>query len=249
MQHRISSLIGHPIHATDGDVGKVHEFYFDDATWTIRYMVVETGNWLFGRKVLISMFALGKPDWDSGTLAVNLTRDQVRNSPDIDTEKPVYRQHEVQLHEYYQWPMYWESGYGGTFGITPYPLLMETPAPETPKTEKEPDDPHLRSTRHLTHYHIHAIDGEIGFVEDFLVEDKSWTIGFLVVDTGELILTKKVLISTKWIRDVNWDDRSVYLDHTRELVNTSPEFDLLKPPLTQYAFEQQSHSVKTGGKG
>jgi sporulation protein YlmC with PRC-barrel domain len=248
MQHRISSLIGHAIHATDGNVGKVHEFYFDDVTWTIRYMVVETGNWLFGRKVLISTFALGKPDWDSGTLTVNLTCDQVRKSPDIDTEKPVYRQHEVELHEYYEWPLYWEAGYGGTFGISPYPLLVDQPLPKQ-VVRNDKDDPHLRSTRHVTGYHIHATDGEIGHVEDFIVDDKNWAIGFIIVNTGELFAGKKVLISTKWIKNVNWDDRSVYLDRSRESVSNSPEFDLLKPSLTQFAFELQSHSVQTGQGG
>jgi hypothetical protein len=128
MRPSLHSMIGFTIQAVDGELGKVHEFYFDDTTWTIRYMIAETGNWLSGRKVLISSVALGKPDWGSQTFSVNLTCDQVRNGPDIDTERPVYRQHETELHEYYQWPRYWEGGYGGIFGITPFPVF-ENPLP------------------------------------------------------------------------------------------------------------------------
>ncbi|MGA2506006.1 MAG: PRC-barrel domain-containing protein [Chitinispirillaceae bacterium] len=217
MQRQLRSIIGYSIRAADGDLGKVHEFYFDDATWTIRYMVAETGNWLFGRKVLISLVALGKPDWESQTFSVNLTCVQVRNSPDIDTERPVYRQHEADLHEYYQWSPYWQGGYGGVFGITPYPIF-ENPLVQESSASKRQDDPHLRSTRQVTGYHIHATDGEIGHVEDFMVDDENWTIRYLVVDTGNWLLGRKVLISPKWIKKVNWADTSVYLDRSRESV-------------------------------
>lgn len=224
MQHRLHDMIGYAIRATDGDLGKVNEFYFDDITWTIRYMVVETGNWLSGRKVLISLVALGKPAWESRTFSVNLTRAQVRNSPDIDAERPVYRQHEAELHEYYQWPLYWEGGYGGTFGITPFPLYKDPLVQETSASERH-DDPHLRSTRHVTGYHIHATNGEIGHVEDFIIDDANWVLRFLVVDTGNWLPGRKVLISPEWIKDVNWATTSVYLNRSREAVKDSPEFD------------------------
>ena len=120
MQHSICSLIGYEIRATDGDLGTVDEFYFDDETWTVQYIVVETGNWLSGRRVLISPVAFGKPDPESRKISVNLTCGQVSSSPDIDTKRPVYLQHEAALHEHYQWP--WRGGYGGTFGTTPLPL-------------------------------------------------------------------------------------------------------------------------------
>jgi sporulation protein YlmC with PRC-barrel domain len=228
MQQRLHSLIGYAIRATDGDLGKVHEFYFDDATWTIRYMVVETGNWLSNRKVLISLAALGKPDWESRTFPVNLTCDQVRNSPDIDTQRPVYRQHEAELHEYYQWPQYWEGGYGGALGITPYPLL-EKPLSQESSVSDQKDDPHLRSTRQVAGYHIHASNGEIGHVADFMVNDQNWAIRYLVVDTGNWLPGKKVLISPSWIKSVNWDDASVTVDRMRESVKNSPDADPAKP--------------------
>ena len=224
MRHSISSMIGYAIRATDGDLGKVDEFYFDDETWTIRYIVIETGNWLSGRKVLISPVAFGKPELESRTISVNLTCVQVRSSPDIDTERPIYRQHEAELHEYYQWP--WRGGYGGTFGTTPLP-----PSGDEEFVEQEAsvsgrrDDPHLRSTRQVTGYHIHATDGEIGHVEDFIVDDENWAVRFLVVDTRNWLPGKKVLLSPQWIKRVEWADSSVHFDLTLESVKNSPEFD------------------------
>jgi len=220
-------MIGYAIRATDGDLGKVDEFYFDDETWTIRYVVVETGNWLSGRKVLISPVAFGKTELESRTISVNLTCVQVSSSPDIDTEKPIYRQHEAELHEYYQWP--WRGGYGGAFGTTPLPLSGgEVFVEQEASTSGRRDDPHLRSTRQVTGYHIHATDGEIGHVEDFIVNDENWAIRFLVVDTRNWLPGKKVLLSPQWIKRVEWADSSVYFDLTRESVRNSPEFDTSK---------------------
>jgi sporulation protein YlmC with PRC-barrel domain len=233
MQYGISGLVGYEIRATDGDLGIVDEFYFDDATWTIRYVVVETGNWLSGRKVLISPLAFSRPELGSHTIAVNLTCDQVSGSPDIDTEKPIDRQHEAELHEHYQWP--WRGGYGGSFGTIPLPLSADEALVEQETSESEHrDDPHLRSTRQVVGYHIHATDGEIGHVEDFILDDESWTIRFLVVDTRNWLPGKKVLLSPQWINRVEWADSSVHFDLTRESVKKSPEFNPSKPVNRDY---------------
>lgn len=224
MEYSISSMIGYEIRASDGDLGKVDEFYFDDKSWTVRYIVVDTGNWLSGRKVLISPVAFGKPELESRTISVNLTCAKVRSSPNIDTEKPVNRQHEAELHEYYQWP--WRGGYGGSFGTTPLPLSDdEVLAEQEASASGHQDDPHLRSTREVTGYHLHATDGEIGHVEDFIVDDENWTIRFLVVDTTNWLPGKKVLLSPQWINRVEWADSSVHFDLTRESVENSSEFN------------------------
>ncbi len=233
MQPIISSMIGDAIRATDGDLGKLDDFYFDDQSWTIRYIVVDTGNWLSGRKVLIALEAFDKPDVASHTFLVNLTRAQVRNSPDIDTRRPIYRQHEVELHEHYQWP--WRGGYGGTFGATPLPLSAdEVPAEQKDSATGHRDDPHLHSTRQVTGYHIHATDGEIGHVENFIVDDENWEIRFLVADTRNWLPGKKVILSPRWIKRVQWADSSVYFDLTRESVENSLNFDPSKPISRDY---------------
>ncbi len=241
---RIGSMIGFVIRATDGDLGKVDEFYFDDQTWTVRYIVVETGNWLSGRKVLISPVAFGKPEIEHGTFSVNLTRAQVRSSPDVDTQQPIHRQHEAALHEYYQWP--WRGGYGGTFGTTPLPLSAdEAIAEQEDVPSGRADDPHLRSTRQVTGYHIHATDGEIGHVEDFIVDDESWMIRFLVVDTRNWLPGKKVLLSPQWIKSVQWADSSVHFDLPRNSVENSPEFDPSRPISRDYEAFLVEHYGRT----
>lgn len=224
MQHPLKSMIGYKILATDGEIGSVEEFYFDDVTWNIRYLVVETGNWLLGRKVLISRAALDKPDQKTKTFSVNLTCDQVRNSPNIDTQRPVYRQHEEELHAYYSWPLYWESGYGGTFGVTPYPLF-ENALDQKPIGPRQEDDLHLRSTAHISGYAIHATDGEIGHVEGFLFDDEKWVLIYMVVDTGHWLPGKKILLPPHWINDIKWEKSCVYLNRAKEAVLQCQVFD------------------------
>jgi uncharacterized protein YrrD len=248
MQENINRMIGYDIRTADGDLGKVDEFYFDDQTWTIRYVVAETGNWLSGRKVLISIAAFGKPDFESDTFSVNLTRAQVRSSPDIDTQRPIYRQQEVELHEHYRWP--WRGGYGGTFGTTPLPLSADEVLAEQEYTESgRRDDPHLRSTRQVTGYHIHATDGQIGHVEDFMIDDEDWAIRFLVADTHNWLPGKKVILSPKWIKRVQWADSSVHFDLTRDFVKNSLEYDPSRPISRDYEAFLLDHFGRIMHKG
>jgi uncharacterized protein YrrD len=229
MLRNVQRLIGNRIHATDGELGTVEEFYFDDETWTIRYMVVNTGHWLSGRKVLISPAALGTPDWESKMFPVRLTQEQIRNSPDIDTKQPVSRQHEVELSQYYRWPMYWESGFypGAVYGMLPLSLLSDarTVTNDEVSTQERQGDRHLRSTASVMGYYIHATDGEIGHVADYIVDDETWTLRFLLVDTRKWLAGKTVLLSPRSITRVEWADSTVYVNLSRESVKQSPEFD------------------------
>ncbi len=221
---------------TDGEIGKVDEFYFDDQFWTIRYLIVKTGNWLSQRKVLISPQALLKADWENQQLPVNLTKKQIEDSPDIDTDKPVSRQHEEQLNAHYNWDEFWggepdEHG-AGMFGAMPSELYyseVEDSVDDTNAEKTENNDKHLQSTKAVTGYNIHATDGEIGKVVDFIVDDTNWKIKFLVVDTGTWLDSRKVLLSTQWIKNVNWENATVIVDITTEAVKNSPEFDASQP--------------------
>ena len=238
MLRNLNSLVGYAIHAADGDLGKVDDFYFDDQTWTIRYIVVATGSWLSGRRVLLSPVALGEHDWDARTLRANLTMEQVRNSPDIDTARPVSRQHEVELSGYYAWPMYWGSGFsmGGMYGAAALgPLMYEKVDAENDGSAPEShDDPHLRSARNVAGYHIAATDGDIGHVEDYIVDDQSWGLRFLVVTTRNWLPGRRVLISPHWIKRVDWSETKVLLDLSQEAVKGSPEFDPSQPITADY---------------
>ncbi|MBN1218317.1 MAG: PRC-barrel domain containing protein [Anaerolineae bacterium] len=221
MLRSVKELNGYTIQATDGRIGKVSGFYFDDAMWTIRYLVVDTGPWLFGRKVLITALALGQPDWASHLLPVGLTKELVESSPDIDLARPVSRQLEVKLHEHYDWQPYWWA-------------LAQGAVPPPSKVQKEvvrvaEGDPYLRSTQEVVGYHIAALDGEVGHVEDFIVDDETWAIQYMVVDTRNWLPGKKVLVAPAWIEKVEWAESKVYVDLHQETIKNSPEYNPSAP--------------------
>jgi uncharacterized protein YrrD len=241
MQRNIYSILGFSLHASDGAIGKVKEFYFDDQSWMIRYLIVETGNWLSNRKVLISPEAVLKTYREDGSFPVNLTQNQIRNSPDIDTDKPVSRQQEVELFGYYPWQPYWGSGFyaGGLMDTSGSGLVInKTISKEADKDNKhEEDDLHLRSTHSITGYHIRATDGEIGHVSDFIFNDQSWKLIFIVVNTKNWIAKHRVLIAVEDIKEIRWLDSEIALNismekvkHSRilnphEFTNPEPEFE------------------------
>lgn len=242
MQHNVKSLSGFKIGATDGEIGKVEAFYFDDLTWTIRYLVVKTGGWLSGRKVLLSPIALQQPEWENKVFPVNLSRQQVQNSPDIDTEKTVSRQHEIELYDHYSWPYYGAAG-AGFYGGMGMAGMMDSRIPlkniiAEQHMEKEGNQ-HLRSTDEIRGYHVHATDGKIGELDDFIINTESWTISYLIVDTGNWFSGKKVILSPQWIRQVAWKDHAVYMDIPVDAVKHSPEYDATVP--LQHAYMEKLH--------
>ncbi len=237
MLRSMSDLQGFTIGATDGDIGRVEAFYFDDTSFTVRHLVVDTGGWLPGRKVLISPMALPAIDWDGKRINAELTKSQVEQSPNIDTDQPVSRQQEINYHRYYGYPSYWEGPY--LWGLGPYPVTI--PGGEATEYErrwewgaKEPGDPHLRSSGAVIGYHIEATDGAIGHVEDFLVEDSSWAIRYMIVDTRNWWPGKKVLVSPEWINRVSWPDSRVYVDMSKEAIKSAPEYDPNQPLARDY---------------
>lgn len=237
MKQSINGLVNGTVHAKDGRLGRIEEFYFDDHKWIIRYMVVDTGRWLQGRQVLISTAALKRPEWKSRAFPVDLTKRQVKNSPSIDTDEPVSRQHETDLHDYYNWPIYWGSGAGiGPYaGIGyPVPTHLDLMIKQKKASPEKPADPHLRSTRQVTGYHLQALDGEIGHVQDFIVDDETWAIRYLVVNTQNWLPGKKVLISPSWIKRISWSRSKVFVDLARESIESSPAFDSSKPKNRDY---------------
>lgn len=230
---------GDTLVARDGEIGRVDQFYFDDEQWVVRYLVVDTGGWLTGRKVLISPIAITGTDWERDRVSVNLTRAQVEKSPDWDTEKPVSRQHEMAYHEYYGWPYYW--GGIGIWGAGAYPGYLAHPpsmaiaaaedarAGEGPVPGEREGDPHLRSTQEVIGYVIAACDGEIGHVDDFLIDDETWAIRYLAVDTGGWLPGKKVLVPPRWIEQVSWTEERVWVDLQRSAIQGAPQWDPSRP--------------------
>jgi hypothetical protein len=222
MLRSVEALSGYTILARDDTIGTVDGFYFDDLYWTIRYLVVDTGTWLTGRKVLISPLAVGQPDWETHLFPVELTRNQVKNSPEIDLVKPVSRQLETELHRHYEWPAYWSDVSPGS-----------TPSPQQ-GAPADLRDPHLRSTKEVIGYDIQARDGKIGHVEDFVTDDQDWTIRYMVVDTRDWLPGRKVLVSPQWVEQILWSESDVHVDLARETIKRSPEYDPSAPVNRDY---------------
>ncbi|HMB71285.1 MAG TPA: PRC-barrel domain-containing protein [bacterium] len=226
MIRSIDELRGYTIKATDGRIGGVHDFYFDDNTWKVRYVAVDTGDWLPGRRVLISPAGVGPPDWKKGTIPVLMSKEQIRESPSVAMDKPVSRQEEERIHEFWGWQPYWmvESI---PAGLTRH--AHEKAAAHDGGGDADRGDSHLRSVKEVVGYHIGAVDGEIGHVEDFLVNDELWTLHWMVVDTRNWLPGRKVLVSPLWIDSVDWPSRKVKIDLTRDAIEGSPKWEPGQP--------------------
>lgn len=252
MLRSVNDLKGFDIVATDGEIGDVEQFYFDDERWAVRYIVVNTGNWLSGRQVLISPFSVTQVDRENRKLQVSLTKSQVENSPNIDTHKPVSRQMEASHADYYGYPYYWGSPFlwgadarpilasersaAAMTTATAYPAATASDATDVPVTL---EDVHLRSTQEVASYHIAATDGEIGHVEDFILEDDTWAIRYLAIDTRNWLPGKKVVVSPQWISSIDWAQGKVHINLSRDEIRQSPEYDSAK--LVSRAYETELH--------
>ncbi|MBA4150584.1 MAG: PRC-barrel domain-containing protein [Verrucomicrobia bacterium] len=237
MLRKAKTLKGFHLGAMDGEIGHVKDFYFDDASWKVRYIVADTGKWLPHRKVLISPLAVGSIDAKHHVINVQLTKNQVEESPTIEADKPVSRQMEEDYLRYFGWPFYWLD-----------PLMWGAPVAagpvETATEETAKGDPHLRSTEEVIGYHLQARDGEIGHVEDFLFDEEDWSIQELIVDTRNWLPGKRVLVSPLFIKSVNWAESSVQVRLTREALKSDlPEYH---PPDEDNPDESILHAYSAG---
>jgi hypothetical protein len=226
MLRSLKDLEGYTVTATDGDIGTVVDFFLDDERHTVRYLVAETGSLMSGRRVLISPVSFGEADWTTHRFNVALTVNKVRNSPNVDVDKPVSRQNELEYHRYYGYPYYW--GDSGVWGVGAYPGLLARGRWTEPTGEHlhhATGDTHLRSAKEVRGYGIQGRDEGIGHVEDFVVDDVTWEIRYLVVDTSNWWFGKKVLVSPKWANRISWTERTVHLDLSRQAIKNSPEWD------------------------
>jgi uncharacterized protein YrrD len=252
------------IRATDGMIGNVKDFCFDDGTWVVRYLVVESGSWLSSRRVLISPIAVAASDWSGRVLSVSITKEQVKSSPDIDTDKPVSRQQEMGFLGYYSYPYYWggESLWGD--GLYPGLMLSGQRDGGMPSVRREAHvqstrgdfeadrsmhqhgDPRLRSSNAVIQYYVHASDGDIGHVQDLLVDEGSWAIRYIIVNTSNWWMGHQVIIAPEWIDDVNWLDSKVSVDLTRQAVKDSPQYDASKALIREREVETYAHYGRDG---
>ena len=219
----IKDLYGNKLAALDGEIGHVKDFYFDDKSWVIRYLVADTGSWLPGRLVLLSPHALGKLDRYENTLHVKLQRKQIQDSPSIEAHKPVSRQYEIEYYHYYGWPAYWNGG--AMWGLGGFPVVLPPTKDEmaTLPRHHHRDDKHLQSTEAVTNYHIQAVDGLIGHVSGFMVDAKSWAIHHLVAETGHWYSGKEILIAPRQIERISYEESKVYVTLTKAEIQQTAE--------------------------
>lgn len=245
---KATDTTGYDVQASDGTLGTVSDLLFDDASWTVRWLVVETGSWWADHRVLIPASALGHPDTTARTFPVNLTMAQVKGSPDVDTHRPVSRQFESSAYDYYGFSPYWDTDlYMGGFaywgGMVPMAPSLETERheDEIARMQGQNDDPNLRSVAEISGYHIHATDGEIGHLSDVLIEDSDWTLRYLIVNTSNWWQGKEVLISPRSTESIRWTEHLIYLGVNRDRVRTSPEYDASRPITTAFDTKMASH--------
>jgi sporulation protein YlmC with PRC-barrel domain len=238
MLRNAKELEHYELRARDGMVGRVSDFFFDEQQWRVRYLAVETGGWLDRRKVLIAPEAVSRAEWDQRLLPVDLSMDQVRNSPTIDLEQAFSRHHESALRQYYNWPVYW--------GVAGFPEMGLPPPVEPAEAAQAAAPAETEGTAALREQHLHRIgavrgdtveaaDGRVGHVEDFLIDDRSWEIRYLVVDTRNWWPGKIVAIAAQWVREVGRGEAKVHVDLTCTAIKDSPAYDPMKPMPPDYA--------------
>jgi len=225
MLRNLAALRGYTVHAADGELGRVHDFFFDDESWVVRYVVLDTGSWLPGRRVIITPGIIDRIDWESEAVHCILTKEQIEQSPPVHATAPPSRDMEERLSEYFGWTPYWppraaeRTGEEMTAGAAAATAIAET---------------QLRSAKEVAGYYIAALDGDIGHVEELIADDDTWTIRYLVVSTRNFLPGRKVLISPEWVSEVSWAEQRVHVDLSREAVKSSPEYDPGSPVNRQY---------------
>jgi len=237
-----SALKGYDIEAKDGCIGTVSDFLFDDTNWTLRWLVIDNGTWLNDRKLLIHPSAIGTTVYERRAMTVALSKAQIEGSPTIRQDEPVTRQQEMTLYDYYGASPLWEGGGYFGDGAIASPLSAPPLYRQTPMASRDGDDhdPHLRSIAAVTGYHVHAEDGQIGHVENIMIDDAHWMIRYLIVDTKNVWPGRHVLLSPHAVTEIDWLDHELHLNLSREAVRTSPAWN--PEDLIDAEFEKRLHT-------
>ena len=231
MLHLAHKIAGAAVQGIDGDIGTLEDFYFEEDRWTVRYLLVDTGKWLSGKRVLISPMSV--PDgWGKNGVRLSLTKDQVRNSPEFKEGEPLSREGEILVLTYYGYPDYW--GAASVWGNFDSPTALIAAPKETAAGRTNGFDPearHLRSIKKSTGYHLHARNGEIGHVDDFLIGQESWRIRYLLVDTSNWIGGRSVIVSPEAVEGIDKDRGLLYVAADREAIKKAPELESIQSAL------------------
>lgn len=229
MLNTVKQLKSYKLNCLDGEIGKVKDFYFDDQEWVIQYLIADTGSWLSSHKVLISPHLIISIHHETASININLTKSQLENCPLLETDKPVSRQYQKELLSYLDYPPYWGGGMLGyrNLGILgQHQIINEVEKNKEENLEDEASwDPHLRSVEEVNGYQVQSTDKEVGQVTDFVIDENSWNIRYLVVDTNKWLPGKKVVVSPQWIKMVSWSESLVFVDVSSKRIEQSQEYD------------------------
>ncbi len=231
MYRSLREIVGYRVEATDGQLGSIRDFFFEDRFWTLCYPVIDTHNWLPGRQVLVHTDELGIPNWNKQSIPVDLTQEEIKSCPEVNEDKPVSLQKRQKVTDAVAMNAFWAP-----YGMTAIPIMP----PETLKSvedrlnKTEEGNPHLRSFNEICRYRVEGVDGEAGRVEDFIITDENWKIAYFVVNVPNGICGKKVLISTEWLERISWEERKVFASLESKSIQKAPEFDPNAPINPEY---------------
>jgi uncharacterized protein YrrD len=225
MTWRFTSLVGHSISAQDGPIGTVKDFLFDDDTWRLKWMVIDTGNWLPGRQVLVPISTTEIPSDVTGSIRVGLSMEQVKNSPGLDYDQPVSRQAEATMFGYYGLDPFVGAGLYPVSNSIAVPFDVQFAAPSERAPVLDTEDHHLRSMAAIKGYHCHATDGDLGFLADILIDTYRSRVSDFVIDTGTWWPDQQVVIAPQSIVKMRWRDSQIDLQLSRATVRQSRPFD------------------------
>jgi hypothetical protein len=218
MLRGVETLYGYTILAKGGAVGQIYDFLFDEETWEMRYLVINTSIRLSGRKVLIPVFALEHMNQRSRKATVPLTKEQVKNCPGIDTATLMSRQTQHHLNEIYPLFQYWAmSGY----------VSASLPLPLASNQQSQPRETNtiFRSVEDVANCRIQATDGNIGGIEDIVVDDESWSIRYIVAHPKKWLSGRTFWITPTWVKTIDWEDRQVFLEVSKKHLKNSPDYN------------------------
>lgn len=245
----ITDVTNYTAVAEDGEVGRLEDILFDDGSFSIRYIVVHTGDWLTGRKILVPPNELGRPDWSRGQFPISLTRKQIEEGPTLDTDEPVSRQHEEQLQSHFGWQASWTGEAASDY------LSDEIPPGDEQTGDRQdqsvphditPGDPDLRSFRETLDYRVEATDGNAGHVEGFIIDDEDWMVRYLIVRSQDLEPERRLLLSVEWIDKVLWDESTFFVDMDASTIRKSPTYDPSVPITRPFEEALHDHYELTG---
>jgi len=234
MLHLAHKVAGATVKGTDGDIGTLEDFYFEEDRWTVRYLLVDTGKWFSGKRVLISPMSV-RNEWGRTGVRLNLTKEQVWNSPEFTDGGPLSREGETSVLAYYGYPDYW--GAASIWGNYDSPIALVEGVPVAAATAPagkvaiDPEARHLRSIKKSTGYHLHARNGEIGHVDDFLIGQESWRIRYLLVDTSNWIGGRSVIVSPEAVEGIDKERGQLYVAVEREAIKQSPGLESIQSAL------------------